>query len=244
MTTEISPEGVLNGLSRSIADFAVEGLDTATSSAGRRRTLNPSAMRELIPVGGLREYWYPAIVDHKVGKRRPTKIKLLGEDIVLYRDKKGQVVACVAVCPHRGGSMGDGRCHYAGTISCPYHGWTFDETGDCVAVLGEGPESPIPGNEGARLKMYPTITLKGLVFIWMGQREPAPLEEDIPPEFFQENAQVQYSVSNWSCNWRQAIENILDAHAFYVHKDSLQHARLPENMMVNRKLGPSRPRPR
>ena len=244
MTIETCPEGMTNGLSRDISDFNVEGLDTTTDiAAGRRRTLNPSAMRELIPVSGLREYWYPAIVDHKVGTRRPTKIKLLDTDIVLFRNKKGEVVASSNVCPHRGGSMGDGHCHYSGTISCPYHGWTFDETGDCLAVLGEGPDSPIPGNEGARLKMYPTITLKGCVFIWMGEREPSAPEEDIPPEFFQENSQIQYSVSNWACNWRQAIENINDAHAFYVHKDSLQLARTSEAQLVGWKIGPTRPRP-
>ena len=140
--------------------------------------------------------------------------------------------------------MGDGHCHYSGTISCPYHGWTFDETGNCVAVLGEGPDSPIPGNEGARLKVFPTVTLKGCVFIWMGQREPAPLEEDIPPEFFMDETQVQYSVSSWTCNWRQAIENILDAHAFYVHKDSMQLVRAPESHMSDLKMGPTRGRPR
>ena len=139
--------------------------------------------------------------------------------------------------------MGDGHCHYGGTISCPYHGWTFDENGDCLAVLGEGPESPIPGNEGARLKVYPTATLKGLVFIWMGKRDPAPLEQDIPPQFFLNDVDVQVSVSNWSCNWRQAVENINDAHVFYVHHNSFNFLKAPENIVRVSKNGPTRPRP-
>ena len=249
MSTGASQEALPGGISRNIADFDVDGMDKATladTTAGRRRTLNPSALRELIPIDGLREYWYPAIVEHKVGRRRPTKIKLLSEDVVLYRDKAGKVVACAAVCPHRGGSMGDGHCHYSGTISCPYHGWTFDETGNCVAVLGEGPESPIPGNEGARLKMFPTVILKGLVFIWMGQRDPAPPEEDIPAQFFEDEMNVQFSVSNWQCNWRQAIENLFDAHVFYVHHNSAKWLvqNSGEQYLIGSKMGTTRGRPR
>lgn len=87
MAIEMSPRGNADGISRDIADFDVEGLELPDPASGRRRTLNPSAMRELIPVSGLREYWYPAIVEHKVGRRRPTKIRLLNENLVLFRDK-------------------------------------------------------------------------------------------------------------------------------------------------------------
>ena len=109
----------------------------------------------------------------------PVHLKLLGEDLVFFRGADGQVAALANACPHRGGFLSDGDCHYKGTVACPYHGWVFDADGECIAVLSEGPESRIPGNVHAR--KYPTRTLKDLVFVWMGKDEPVQIEEDVPP---------------------------------------------------------------
>ena len=141
-----------------------------------------SAIKSLIPELGLTEYWYPAILAKKL-KRRPLGVRMLGEKLVLFRGKDGRVVAASNTCPHRGGSLMDGACHYEGTVACPYHGWVFDERGECVAVLSEGPESAMPGK--VRLRIYPTAEYKGLVFVWMGEGKPAPIEDEIPPEFFE-----------------------------------------------------------
>ena len=178
-----------------------------------------SAIRDRIPELGLREYWYPAIAAKDVG-RRPVGRTFLGEKIVFYRDKAGEVIAATNVCPHRGGSLAHGDLHYPGTIACPYHGWVFDAKGECVAVLSEGPESTIPGT--VKLRMYPTRTLKGFVFIWMGQGEPAKLEEDVPPEFFEgEDTLLFITVRDWDVNWRVALENSLDSHVMYVHRNAV-----------------------
>ena len=174
--------------------------------------------RDLIPELGLREYWWPAVEAKKVPKRRPLGVRLLGEDLVFFRGNRGEVKAIWNVCAHRGGSLADGHCHYPGTVSCPYHGWTYNENGEVAAVLSEGPNSLVPGK--VRTRVFPTTTLRGMVFVWMGEGEPAPIEEDVPPEFFRDNGVVYYTTEYWPLNWRVALENALDAHAAYLHRDS------------------------
>ncbi len=131
--------------------------------------------------------------------------------------------------------MGD--CWWPGTVSCFYHGWTYDETGEVGAVLSEGPDSKIPGQ--VKAKVYPTRTLRGVVFIWMGDEEPAPIEEDVPPQFLDEKALVLGTMTYWEgCNWRQALENISDSHVQYLHRNSLRMLKYPTTMM-----GTAAPRP-
>lgn len=89
-------------------------------------------------------------------------------------------------------------------------------------MLGEGSASNIPGNKYARAKSYPTRTLKNIVFIWVGDGEPAPIEQDVPPEFFQDDFLVLSSFTQWDCNWRPAVENYSDAHFFFVHRNSVR----------------------
>jgi phenylpropionate dioxygenase-like ring-hydroxylating dioxygenase large terminal subunit len=185
-------------------------------------TKQPSALqdvRPLIPELGLKEYWYPAIEARKVKASKPLGLLMLGEQLVLFRDKNGEVSALWNVCPHRGGSLMHGDCHFPGTVACPYHGWTFDGEGNVLAVLPEGPDSKIPGK--VKAKVYPTRTLRGMVFIWMGDGEPAPIEEDIPPEFFRDDGIVLYATEVWPANWRLCIENVSDAHVPYVHRDAM-----------------------
>jgi len=184
--------------------------------------------RELIPELGLTEYWYPAIADAKV-KNKPVGLVMLGEQLVFFRGKEGKVAALWNVCPHRGGSLMHGDCHFEGTISCPYHGWTFDGDGNVLAVLPEGPESKIPGKVMAR--KYPTQTLRGMVFVWMGHGEPAPIEEDVPPEFFIDKGMMLYASEIWPLNWRPANENAFDAHVPYVHRDAVMMYMSPMQQM-------------
>ena len=192
-----------------------------TINGGRTgRATTPSArvdVREYAPEFGLKEYWYPAIEDRKVGKK-PVGMKICGDQVVFFRGKDKQVKALANVCPHRGGSLMHGDCHFEGTISCPYHGWTFDGDGNVLAVLPEGPDSQVPGK--VKHRSYATRTLRGMVFVWMGEEEPAPIEEDVPPEFFKDEGQLLYAWEVWPVNWRVAVENAGDAHVPYVHRDS------------------------
>ena len=99
---------------------------------------------DYVPKVGFREYWYPCVWSKEVG-RKPKNIKMLGEELVLFRGKKGNVVALNEWCPHRGARLSRGFCEFEGTVTCPYHGYTFDESGNCVAGLIESTESPLVG---------------------------------------------------------------------------------------------------
>lgn len=181
---------------------------------------DPDDRRSHVPPLGLREYWYPALPDKDMTWKKPIALKICGQRLVFFRDKAGQVQALLDSCPHRGAYLSWGDCYWKGYLSCPYHGATYDGDGNCVEFVTEGPDSKMPG----RLKAhkFPTITLKGTVFVWMGEGEPLPPEEDIPPEFFDEKALVQVDWDYWSMNWLMALENTFDAHnAFWVHRNSV-----------------------
>ena len=199
-------------------------------------------LRDRIPKLGLTEYWYPAIVDKKVPRTRPVRRRLLGQDVVFFRAKDGHVVALANWCPHRNASLANGQCLWAGTITCPYHGATFDETGKPLAMLGEGAESKWPTRAGNAARSYPTRTLKGMVFIWMGEGPPAPIEEDVPPEFFDDRAMVMFDEQEWKVNWRASLENLQDAHVFFVHRNSIEVLSQDESgLRLLLHMGPDRP---
>jgi phenylpropionate dioxygenase-like ring-hydroxylating dioxygenase large terminal subunit len=186
---------------------------------------DPDDRRSLIPAEGLLEYWYPAMPNKEVGKKKPVALKILGKELVFFRDRSGEVQALWDYCPHRGAYLSWGDCFWNGFVSCPYHGATFDGEGRCVAVITEGPDSKMVGRMSAR--KYPTITLKGTVFVWMGEGQPADPEVDIPPDWFEQDTTVVLTAWRyWHCNWMIALENTGDAHnMWYVHRNSFRQLR-------------------
>jgi len=180
--------------------------------------LGANDLRDKIPVLGLREYWYPAIREKEVGWRKPVFLKMLGDDLCLFRGKSGKVAALANACPHRGAMLSHGNCEFRGHVACFYHGFVFDEHGECVAALGEGPQSPMPGK--VRARTYPTEILKGVVFVWMGKGEPAPLTDNIPEDFFDAGQIVLNWTTVWKANWRPCFENSFDSHVRYLHRNS------------------------
>ena len=175
-------------------------------------------LRDKIPVLGLKEYWYPALKEKRVGWRKPVFLKMLGEDLCLFRGNSGRVAALANACPHRGAMLAHGNCEFRGHVSCFYHGFVFDERGECVAALGEGPQSPMPGK--IRARVYPTETLKGVVFVWMGKGAPVPIADAIPEEFFEPDKTVLAWNTEWPANWRPCFENSFDSHVRYLHRNS------------------------
>jgi nitrite reductase/ring-hydroxylating ferredoxin subunit len=180
-------------------------------------------LRPFIPQLGLRNYWYPAIRAARVVEKHPVQVSLLGEDLCLFRTEDDDIAAIQDVCPHRGARLSEGDCHWKGTVACPYHGWVYDRHGQNVAILAEGPDARVCGQRGTEAKVYPLQVLKGVVFVWMGDDEPAPVEEDVPAEFF-DPAVVIYANDHiyWDTNWEVALENSMDAHVNYLHRDHLQ----------------------
>jgi phenylpropionate dioxygenase-like ring-hydroxylating dioxygenase large terminal subunit len=122
-----------------------------------------------------------------------------------------------------------GRVLFPDTLSCGYHGWTFDRHGECLAAIVEGPESKIPGK--ARVTAYPTEERFGIVWVFVGEAEraasgafrPPPLDEDLPPDLLEPGLLCQSFFEQWSTNWRWVTENYPDMlHAFWVHRTSLK----------------------
>lgn len=211
-------------IERRLASEATKGV-VAPLQAGLDRLGAPDLSsidrRALVPPLGLREYWYPLIEASQVPKNKPVYWRIAGEELAVFRDGSGGVAATSDVCPHRGASLSQGKCFYEGTVACPYHGAVFDASGECKAFLTEGPDSTMVG--ALKVRSYPTKTLRGWVFVWMGEGEPAPIEEDVPPEFFQSDSTVLFSTyTYWPTSWIVAIENQNDAHnCLFAHRNSL-----------------------
>jgi phenylpropionate dioxygenase-like ring-hydroxylating dioxygenase large terminal subunit len=220
--------------------------DAPTGNGSPRAGATPKAaglgLRDQIPKVGLMEYWYPVIADRDVPAHKSVRRKVLDQDIAFFRGKDGQVVAITNWCPHRNASLEGAKSLFPGTLSCRYHGLTFDESGTAVAFLGEGPTSKFCNRPASAARSYPSRTLKGLVFVWMGEGKPAPIEEDVPPEFFDPKAQVLFSRQHWKVNWRASLENLQDAHVYFVHRTSLEVLMQDLNgLNLLLHMGPDRP---
>jgi phenylpropionate dioxygenase-like ring-hydroxylating dioxygenase large terminal subunit len=110
---------------------------------------------------------------------------------------------------------------FPGTWTCCYHGWTFDlETGTLVAAITDGPDSPICGKVAVRT--YPVEERLGLVFLWLGDGAPVPLERDVSEELLHPDAIVMGRITERHGNWRFGAENGFDdGHAKYLHRNAL-----------------------
>jgi phenylpropionate dioxygenase-like ring-hydroxylating dioxygenase large terminal subunit len=172
-------------------------------------------------VNGFRNYWYPVLFSRDVG-RKPRAITLAGEKIVLVRDK-GRLRALHDRCPHRGVPLSAGRSEFPGFITCAYHGWTYDlQSGELAAVLTDGPDSPICGKAVVQVKTYPVEERAGLVWVYVGEEPPPPVEMDIPEELLAPNAVIEGLTEVRNGNWRYAAENAIDeGHAKYLHRTAV-----------------------
>jgi phenylpropionate dioxygenase-like ring-hydroxylating dioxygenase large terminal subunit len=169
---------------------------------------------------GLRNYWYPVQWSAEVG-RSPVAVRLCGEDLVLQRDGDGVVHALHDRCPHRGVPLSMGKEEFPGTITCAYHAWTFDlESGTLVAIITDGPDSPMCGK--AKVRTYPADEAVGLVWVFVGDREPHPLRTQLPEELADPPSYaVGGRIEDRDGDWRLYAENGFDeGHAKYLHRTS------------------------
>ena len=154
----------------------------------------------------LRRFWQPVAVAEDLTDL-PTAIRIMGEDLVVFRDGSGRVGLLAQHCCHRGTSLEFGQIQQRG-IRCCYHAWTFDVDGKILETPGEPPESTIKDRlyQGA----YPTQEHAGLIFAYMGpanMRPTFPLYDfyNMPGHYIATG--VQFSRA---CNWLQMQDNIMD----------------------------------
>jgi len=163
----------------------------------------------------LRRYWQPAaLVEELEGPRAVVPVTLLGERLVLFRNEDGELGLIGRHCPHRGADMAFGRLEDNG-LRCPFHGWHFDRTGQCVEQPGEPESSRM--HENIRARSYPVVEKNGIVFAWMGPGEPPAFPAlDC---FTAPDTHVFAFKGLWRCNWLQALEVGIDpAHASFLHR--------------------------
>ncbi len=171
------------------------------------------------PMGELlRRYWMPLAGVAEFDERSTKPVRLLGEDLVLYRDLSGRFGLIGRQCPHRRADLAYGMVEAAG-LRCNYHGWCFDEQGRCVAQPYEDVAHPQRRTrERVRALAYPVETRAGIVWAYLGP-PPAPCLPDWEP-FSWPNGFVQIVLAEVPCNWLQCQENSIDpVHFEWMHEN-------------------------
>ena len=142
-------------------------------------------------------------------------MRLLGEDLIAFRDTQGRIGLLDESCPHRLASLFLGRNEECG-LRCVYHGWKFDVEGRCLDMMNEPPDSDF--KDKVHIKSYPTLEQGGVVWAYLGpeERRPAPPNFEwiqVPPGF------RHVSKNRQECNWLQGLEGGIDtAHAPILHR--------------------------
>jgi 5,5'-dehydrodivanillate O-demethylase len=161
----------------------------------------------------LRRYWHPIATVVELNAEPVLPVRLLGENLVLYRDGQGGMGLVAERCPHRGASLAYGIPEAEG-LRCPYHGWLFNAGGRCL----EQPAEPLTSTFHNRIRVpaYPVQEMGGLIWAHLGP-QPAPLlpRYDL---FVEENRERRIGISRVPCNWLQVMENSMDpVHLEYLH---------------------------
>lgn len=165
----------------------------------------------------MRRYWMPAAPLSELPKPdcAPIRVKLLGEQLVAFRDTSGRVGVVDEFCAHRRASLFLGR-NEEGGLRCVYHGWKYDVDGRCLELPTEPVDSNFKSN--IRLQSYPTLEMGGLLWIYMGPKEKMPVAPKF--EWTQVPDDHRHVSKMWQeCNWLQALEGAIDtAHASFLHR--------------------------
>ncbi len=163
----------------------------------------------------LRRYWQPAALVEELSGNRPIKpVRLMGEDLVMFKDGQGRYGLIGRGCPHRGTDLAFGRLEADG-LRCAFHGWKFDVNGQCLETPAEPEGSNLCKN--IRQKSYPVVEKSGILFAYMGPGEPPAF-----PDFDCFVAPDEYTFAFKGlieCNWLQSLEVGIDpAHTSWLHR--------------------------
>jgi nitrite reductase/ring-hydroxylating ferredoxin subunit len=172
----------------------------------------------------MRQYWLPGLLSSELPEPdgTPLRLRLLAENLIAFRTTSGKVGLVADACPHRGASLFFGRNEEEG-LRCVYHGWKFDVTGACVDMPSEPAESNFKSK--VRARSYPCVERNGIVWIYMGSREPLPALPNVPPNL-SPNCRVSKRLQE--CNFMQGLEGDIDTvHSPFLHAGHV----LPEDTL-------------
>jgi phthalate 4,5-dioxygenase oxygenase subunit len=171
----------------------------------------------------LRSYWQPvalvdefdARLDPRMAQRPVKAVRVMGQDLVLFRDAGGQWGLLDRDCPHRGADLSFGR-HEGDGLRCPFHGWKFDASGRCLETPAEPAGSKLC--ERVRQRSYPVVERSGILFGWFGDEGKAPPFPTF--DCFTAPSTHTFAFKGlWNCNWLQAFEVGIDpAHPSFLHR--------------------------
>jgi phthalate 4,5-dioxygenase len=184
------------------------------------------------PLGQLlRRYWLPALLSEEIPApdAPPAQVRILGEDLIAFRDTQGRIGLLEEHCSHRGTSLFYGRNEECG-LRCIYHGWKYDVEGNVLDTPAEPATSTF--KERVKQRAYPCVEAAGIVFAYLGPREEMPLFPDyewarVPVE----NTYVAKSFAE--CNYLQGLEGECDsAHLTYLHKQIDEEGRRQQALLL------------
>ncbi|HLQ34530.1 MAG TPA: Rieske 2Fe-2S domain-containing protein [Chloroflexota bacterium] len=163
----------------------------------------------------LRRYWQPAALSREVPPGgAPLPVRLLGEDLVLFRDQRGRPGLLGLHCAHRGADLSYGRIEDGG-LRCLYHGWLYDVAGNCLEQPGEPSGSEFYGKVSQRA--YPCHDVAGIIFAYMGPGEPPLFPNYEALQAAEDRLFVRKFLQD--CNYLQGTEGNIDpAHQSFLHR--------------------------
>jgi phthalate 4,5-dioxygenase oxygenase subunit len=183
----------------------------------------------------MRRFWIPALLSRELPEADcpQKKVKILGEDLLAFRDSRGRIGLVDQVCPHRGANLYYARNEECG-LRCVFHGLKFDVDGNCIDI----PIAP-PGTdrERMRIKSYPTREAGGYIWTYMGPPEKIPPLPEM--EFLTLPDSHCYVSKKWQdCNWVQCMEGAIDtAHFSFLHMVIAQDESQALSMMQHAAIG-------
>ena len=167
------------------------------------------------PMGNLfRRYWQPIATSSQLDENPVRPVRLFGESLTLFRDRRGRLGLVADRCAHRHVRLMYGIPEEDG-LRCCYHGWLYDRTGQCIEQPAEPADSRF--KDKIRVTAYPVQELAGAIFAYLGP-EPAPLLPRWDRLAWDDNVMRQIIMCELPCNWLQVVENYMDfAHAQWLH---------------------------
>ena len=199
------------------------------------------------PMGQMvRRYWMPALFSKEIeNDSHPVRVRLMGEDLVAFRDSNGDVGLIQELCPHRGASLFLARNEECG-LRCLYHGWKFDVSGRVIEMPTEINNEAVI--DRVQAVAYPVQEAGGIIWAYMGPEEdkPAPVNFEFTNY---PKSHLVHTKMHIACNWVQCLEGVLDtAHSNYLHSDTFKPAANAssdyrgDSLVVDRPSGDGQPR--
>ena len=166
----------------------------------------------------IKNQWYVLLDSREIKKNKVLGVIRLGEKLVFWRDPQGSAHCMVDLCPHLGARLSQGKV-VDGTIQCPFHGFEYDNSGQCTYLPAYGRNGVIP--KALRVKQYPVYEKHGFIWVYWGEPESQPE----PPAFFDSfNTRLSYGSfkQHWNVHYSRMVENQLDvAHLPFVHYNTI-----------------------